>query len=212
MAPMSLPVTKKKKMAEKKDKEARRIWKHVDIEEFQVPDSSFARPDAVKTPFQYFKRLFTDEMIQHIAHQTNLYSAQELGDPIKTNPGEIEDFLAMLLLMGVFDFPAMEDYWHPASRFNVIADNDNQQCDGSPDRFDKIRCSVSNVSSSHPPTSTVWMKSWCLIKAQGLAISANTLPINLTSGALKCSVMPVHLASSMTYCSIKGRPHSSMLI
>uniref|UniRef100_A0A8D0A246 PiggyBac transposable element-derived protein domain-containing protein n=1 Tax=Sander lucioperca TaxID=283035 RepID=A0A8D0A246_SANLU len=155
VAPMSPPFTKKKKMAEKKDKEARRIWKHVDIEEFQVPDSSFAPPDAVKTPFQYFKRLFTDEMIQHIAHQTNLYSVQELGDLIKTNPGEIEDFLAMLLLMGVFDFPAMEDYWHPASRFNMIADimpqkrfkqlrhyihfNDNQQCDGSPDRFYKIR-------------------------------------------------------------------------
>uniref|UniRef100_A0A8D0A1K3 PiggyBac transposable element-derived protein domain-containing protein n=1 Tax=Sander lucioperca TaxID=283035 RepID=A0A8D0A1K3_SANLU len=124
VAPMSPPFTKKKKMAEKKDKE-------------------------------YFKRLFTDEMIQHIAHQTNLYSVQELGDLIKTNPGEIEDFLAMLLLMGVFDFPAMEDYWHPASRFNMIADimpqkrfkqlrhyihfNDNQQCDGSPDRFYKIR-------------------------------------------------------------------------
>uniref|UniRef100_A0A3B4A5I8 PiggyBac transposable element-derived protein domain-containing protein n=1 Tax=Periophthalmus magnuspinnatus TaxID=409849 RepID=A0A3B4A5I8_9GOBI len=113
----------------------------------------FAPPDSVKT-FQYFKMLFTDEMILHIAHQTNLYSAHELGDPIKTNPCEIEDFLAMLLFMGVFNFPAMEDYWHPASRFKLTADimlkrrftllrcyihfNDNQQCDGSPDRFYKI--------------------------------------------------------------------------
>ncbi|KAI9999745.1 hypothetical protein NQD34_011588 [Periophthalmus magnuspinnatus] len=68
--------------------------------------------------------LFTDEMILHIAHQTNLYAAHELGDPIKTNPCEIEHFLAMLLFMGVFNFPAMEDYWHPASRFNLIEDEE----------------------------------------------------------------------------------------
>lgn len=99
--------------------------------------------------------LFTDEMIEHIAQHSNLYSSQERGDPIKTSHGEIEDFLAVLLFMGVFNFPAMEDYRHLESRFNVIADimprarykllrrfihfNDNQQCDGSLDQFYKIR-------------------------------------------------------------------------
>lgn len=133
----------------------RRIWKHEDIEEFQVPDSRFEPPDAVHTPFQYFKLIFTDEMIEHIAHHTNLYSAQELGDPVKTSPEEIVDFLAILLFMGVFNFPSVEDYWHHVSRFSVIADimprkrfqllrrfihfNDNQQCNDSPDRFYKIR-------------------------------------------------------------------------
>lgn len=137
------------------NKSTRRIWKHEDIEEFQVPESRFEPPEAVKTPFQYFKMLFTDEMIEHIAHHTNLYSAHELGDPIKTSPEEIEDFLSILLFMGVFNFPAMEDYWHHESRFDLIADimpkkrfhllrrfihfNDNQQCNDSPDRFYKIR-------------------------------------------------------------------------
>lgn len=64
-------------------KGSRRIWKYEDTEAFQVPDSRFEPPDAVKTPFQYFKTLFTDEVIEHIAQHTNLYSAQELGDPIK---------------------------------------------------------------------------------------------------------------------------------
>ncbi|KAL0151969.1 hypothetical protein M9458_052687 [Cirrhinus mrigala] len=96
----------------------RKIWKHEDIEEFQVTESRFEPPVVVQSPFQYFKMLFTDEMIQHVAHQTNLYSAQELGDPIKTSPEEIEDFLAMLLFMGVFNFPSLEDYWHHESRFS----------------------------------------------------------------------------------------------
>ncbi|XP_038591089.1 piggyBac transposable element-derived protein 3-like [Micropterus salmoides] len=132
-----------------------RMWKFEDIEAFQFPDSRFELPDDVKTPFQYFKTLFTDKMIQHIAEHTNLYSAQELGDPIKTTPEEIEDFLAVLLFMGVFNFPAMDDYWHHQSRFSVIADimsskrfkllrrfihfTDNQQDNNSPDRFQKIR-------------------------------------------------------------------------
>lgn len=93
-------------------------------------------------------------MIEHITHHTNLYSAQELGDPIKTSCEEIEDFLAILLFVGVFHFPAIEDYWHRASRFNLIADimsrnrfqqfrrfihfSDNQQFNDSPDRFCKI--------------------------------------------------------------------------
>ncbi|XP_054602416.1 piggyBac transposable element-derived protein 2-like [Nothobranchius furzeri] len=136
-------------------KDARRIWKHEDIEELQVPAASFEPPEALQSPFQYFKMLFTDEMIDHIANHTNLYSAQELGDTIKTSPKEIEDFLSILLFMGVFNFPSLEDYWHHESRFSVIADimpkkrfqllrrfihfNDNQQCNNSGDRFNKIR-------------------------------------------------------------------------
>lgn len=117
-------------------------------------------PEALHTPFQYFKMLFTDEIIERIAHHTNLYSAQELGDPIKTSPEEIEDFLAILLFMGVFNFASLEDYWHHESCFKVIADimprkrfqllrrfihlNDNQQCNKSPDRFYKI-CPLSEM-------------------------------------------------------------------
>ncbi|XP_032436485.1 piggyBac transposable element-derived protein 2-like [Xiphophorus hellerii] len=137
------------------NKSTRRIWKQEDIDEFQVLNSKFEPPEAVPSPFQYFKMLFTDEMIEHIAHHTNLYSSQELGDPIKTSPEEIEHFLAILLFMGVFNFPSLEDYWHHESRFDLITDimprrrfqllrryihfNDNQQCSESRDRFYKIR-------------------------------------------------------------------------
>ncbi|KAJ0003764.1 hypothetical protein NQD34_008862 [Periophthalmus magnuspinnatus] len=43
-APVSPPCTKKKKMAEKEEKESRRIWEHVNIDEFQVPDSDYWHP------------------------------------------------------------------------------------------------------------------------------------------------------------------------
>ncbi|KAM4549860.1 piggyBac transposable element-derived protein 3-like isoform 1-T1 [Fundulus diaphanus] len=137
------------------NKNTGRIWKYADIEEFEAPNPRLEPPEAVQTPFQYFKMLFTDEMIEHIAHHTNLYSAQKLGDSIKTSPKEIEDFIAILLLMGVFNFPSLADYWHHESRFSVVADtmsrnrfqllrrfihfSDNQQSSENPDRFYKIR-------------------------------------------------------------------------
>ncbi|XP_071744220.1 piggyBac transposable element-derived protein 3-like [Lepeophtheirus salmonis] len=93
-------------------------------------------------------------MIEQIAQHTNLYSSQELGDPTQPSLQEIEDFLAILLIMGVFTFLAIDGYWRHESRFNVIADvmprkrfqqlhrfihfTDNHQCDDSLDRFDKI--------------------------------------------------------------------------
>ncbi len=94
------------------------------------------------SPFQYFKMLFTDEMIQPVAHHTNLYSAQELRDPIKTSPEEIEDFLSMLLFMGVFKFPSLEDYWHHESHFSVIS------CQGRYSRFYTVMFISMTISSA----------------------------------------------------------------
>ncbi|XP_041695160.1 piggyBac transposable element-derived protein 2 isoform X2 [Coregonus clupeaformis] len=131
------------------------LWKKANIDSFQVPDPVFVAPQCVQSPYQYFKMFFTDQMIAHIAEQTNLYSVQQTGSAINTNSGEIEDFLSMLLYMGVFDFPTFVDYWHSDSRFPPVADamslrrfqslrrylhfNDNMQSNHSPDRFYKIR-------------------------------------------------------------------------
>lgn len=142
------------------------MWEKVDIETFEVPDV-ILQPDAVKTPYQYFKELFTNEMVEHIAYQTNLYSVQVVGYPIKTSPAEIEDFLSALLYMGVFTFPSVEDYWSHTSEFPVISEimsskrfktlrrylhlNDNTQQGDSPDRFFSksvlcLRCSANSAS------------------------------------------------------------------
>lgn len=131
------------------------------LRHFRVLIQDLKPPDAVKTHFQYFKTLFTDKMIEHIGQYTNLYSAQELKDPIKTSPEEIDDFLAILLFMGVFlfFFPAMEVCWHHESRFNVMADikqrkrfklfirfKVNQPCNDFTKCVPFSRCFVSSVS------------------------------------------------------------------
>lgn len=111
----------------------------------------------VQSPLQYFKMLFTDEMIQHVAH-TNLYSAKELGDPIKTSPEEIEDLFSMLLFMGVFKFPSLEDYWNHESHFSVIADIMSRK------RFQKCNvflCLNANQECFAAYCDVCWFLPWC---------------------------------------------------
>ncbi|XP_026766406.3 histone-lysine N-methyltransferase PRDM9 isoform X2 [Pangasianodon hypophthalmus] len=136
-------------------KEERRIWKKKDISSFEVPEPVFPTPEKILSPYQYFKMFFTDQMVSHIVEQTNLYSAQCNGSSINTTLHEMEEFLSMLLFMGVFAFPTLDDYWHADSRFPAVADtmhmkrfkiirrwlhfNDNSHTNSSPDRFHKIR-------------------------------------------------------------------------
>ena len=45
------------------------------------------------TPLQYLKQFWEDKVCEHLAHHTNLYSAQESGKLIGTTKEEIEVFL-----------------------------------------------------------------------------------------------------------------------
>uniref|UniRef100_A0A672KYQ5 PiggyBac transposable element-derived protein 3-like n=2 Tax=Sinocyclocheilus grahami TaxID=75366 RepID=A0A672KYQ5_SINGR len=126
-----------------------------DIPPFTVSEPVFMLPESVQSPFMYWKRLFTDQMIEHITEHTNQYSVQQTGTSINTTVAEMEDFLSILLYMGVFEFPSLEDYWACESRFPPVADtmsvkrfkvlrrhvhfNDNFQMEGCTDRFHKIR-------------------------------------------------------------------------
>ncbi|CAB4061518.1 unnamed protein product [Lepeophtheirus salmonis] len=85
------------------------IWKYEDNETFQVPGPNFEPRFDLKTPTQYFKTLFIDKMIKHIDHHTNLYSFEELGDPIKTSSEAIP---CNTTHHGFSPFPAIGDYWH----------------------------------------------------------------------------------------------------
>ncbi|XP_035282123.1 piggyBac transposable element-derived protein 3-like [Anguilla anguilla] len=138
-----------------KSAEKRKLWRKVDITSVKFPEPIPPEIIKVQTPLFYFSMLFTDEMVHHIYEQTNLYSAQQLGFPIKTIPKEIQEFLVILLYTGVFPFPSLEDYWKPESRFALVADimplrrfralrrfihfADNSDCGNTIGRFYKIR-------------------------------------------------------------------------
>lgn len=76
-----------------------------------------------KSPLDYFFKFFSEEIIDYITEQTNLYSVQ--SNPVKcidvTNT-DMRDFLAVTILMGIIKLPSYRDYWNKDYRYPLIAD------------------------------------------------------------------------------------------
>lgn len=68
-----------------------------------------------KTPYKLFKLLITDEIIDEIVFQTNLYAEQNFQKINKayqpTDKEEIKTFIGINLLMGIKKLPSYRDYW-----------------------------------------------------------------------------------------------------
>ncbi|KAL8562088.1 hypothetical protein ACOMHN_031859 [Nucella lapillus] len=55
----------------------------------------------VKTPYQYFTHLLTDEMLTKVEVQTSLYSIQKDGITVNTTQKEIDIFAGIYLRLGL---------------------------------------------------------------------------------------------------------------
>lgn len=77
--------------------------------------SNFIESLSNPSPLEIFSLLLSDDVINHIVFQTNLYAEQEFlskGKTYqKTNPDEIKAFLGINLLMGVKRYPSYRDHW-----------------------------------------------------------------------------------------------------
>lgn len=65
----------------------------------------------LKTPYEFFKTLITDEMLEDVAEQTNMYSVQQGGASIRTTKKEIEIFIGLYLRMGLVQAYSVRAYW-----------------------------------------------------------------------------------------------------
>ena len=61
-------------------------------------------------------------MIKHIAHHTNLYSAQQniTKDSIATDKDEMERCIGILVKMSVIQAPYYKMYWETDTRYDQI--------------------------------------------------------------------------------------------
>lgn len=92
---------------------------------YPEPAETFS-PSPVKkmTPYQYFGLFIDSNMISNICDQTKLYSSQqsEDGSSIDLVPGDIEQHIGQLLLMGINKVPSYRAHWRSATRYAPIAD------------------------------------------------------------------------------------------
>lgn len=84
---------------------------------FQTADFS-----SYRTPYDYFKFLFKEEIFHYIAEMTNLYSVQKKGKSLNISKKEIEQLIGMEIIMGIVAMPSYTDYWAFDTRYPLIAD------------------------------------------------------------------------------------------
>ena len=68
-------------------------------------------PDEMKSPYKCFKQFFTNELLELVVENTNLYSTQKSGKCINTTVDKISTFIGMQMLMGLVKLPPYSDYW-----------------------------------------------------------------------------------------------------
>lgn len=112
-------------------------------QEFTVPDTTFKgkleeapRDERLMSPYEFFRKLLTDEMLDNIVDQTNRYAMQKEGIQLCTTSKEIEIMIGMYLRMGLVQMPRVRAYWEAESRYAPIADTMARN------RFEKISSDI----------------------------------------------------------------------
>ena len=75
----------------------------------------------IKSPTDYFKLFWTDELNGLIVEQTNLYSTQKRFTSINMNKSEIQQFIGIQLKMGIVQLPSYKLYWSQQMRYPPVA-------------------------------------------------------------------------------------------
>ena len=96
---------------------------------FKVQDTTFKgkleeapSDERLMTPYEFFRKLLTNEMIENIVDQTGRYAMQKEGIQICTTAKEIEMMIGIYLRMGLVQMPRVRAYWEAESRYAPIAD------------------------------------------------------------------------------------------
>ena len=149
-------------------------WRKRDI---QPLDTAFQHaniePEPIidETPYEFFVKFITKEMLETVVLQTNLYSMQPEGDNINTSPKEIEQLIGCLFPMGLVKMPNQRSYWEGHMSYNGLSTTFSRN------RFEKLMRSIHFVDnlniSEEEKKDRVWkLRPWlsCL-RGQFLLVS-----------------------------------------
>ena len=81
----------------------------------------FSDPPEIKETIDYFRQFFSTPLMEHIVQQINIYAIQS-GAYFRTDLAEIEQYLGILVKMGLVHMPRYTCYWSSELRFPAVAD------------------------------------------------------------------------------------------
>lgn len=104
----------------------------------------------LKTPLEYFKGYFNEEIFEQFALYTNLYAQQQsVKNFAPTNASEIKILFGLHILMGVVKLPRVKMYWWPILNLDIW--KTNMTCD----RFFELRSNLHIMDNFAKPSDCV---------------------------------------------------------
>ena len=79
-------------------------------------------PQSISPTLEYFEQYFSEELVNHIVLQSNIYAHQNGIPRNELNITLLRKYLGVLILMAVVQMPNIKLYWAAATRYAPIAD------------------------------------------------------------------------------------------
>lgn len=115
-----------------------------DVVSFQQKSNPNCDPE--KSPLEYFKKYFDDELFERFATYTNIYAQQQNKFNVKTtNSSEIKILFGLHMLMGYIKLPRVRMYWSPELNLEIF--KSSMTCD----RFFQLRNHLHIVNNLEKP-------------------------------------------------------------
>ena len=76
----------------------------------------------MKTPFEFFKEIITDEMLDRVETESNNYAMIKTGKELKSTRKEIETFIGLYLRMGLLKAHCTRAYWAQKTSYPPVAE------------------------------------------------------------------------------------------
>uniref|UniRef100_A0A3Q4MXL3 PiggyBac transposable element-derived protein domain-containing protein n=1 Tax=Neolamprologus brichardi TaxID=32507 RepID=A0A3Q4MXL3_NEOBR len=81
------------------------------------------KADDILPPLQYFRKFFSEDILEVIVEESNLYAIQwDPNKPLNLTTNELEQFLGTVVYMSLFGLPATSMFWNKATRVSKVAD------------------------------------------------------------------------------------------
>ncbi|XP_023804735.1 piggyBac transposable element-derived protein 2-like [Oryzias latipes] len=81
------------------------------------------KSDDIKSPYEYFKMFFSEDILEVVVEQSNLYAIQcNTNKPLNLTTKELEQFMGTAVYMSLFGLPGTRMFWNKATRVSQVAD------------------------------------------------------------------------------------------
>lgn len=122
-------------------------WNKVNDDENNLPIPEFKLPEKsdddeedepeIGRPIHYFQLFFSDDLLDKITEQSNLYACQvDPNKPLNLTRTELEVFIGSILYMSIFGLPRHRLYWNKSCRIPQVADSISRK------RWEQIKANI----------------------------------------------------------------------